>query len=145
MKKYYLIGAGGALGALLRFQIKNIPDLFYATDQLINGALNILLINLIGSLLLGILNAVFSKSDQVNDDVKLGLTTGLLGAFTTFSTFCKESILMIDAGYSAFFLFYLIASLSLGVIAVYLGHLMGSRIVYPLINYAKTSSEIERY
>ncbi|WKY45888.1 CrcB family protein [Eubacteriaceae bacterium ES2] len=144
MKKYYLIGIGGAVGALLRFQIKSIPDLFNSPDQLINIALNILLINIIGSFLLGFLNTLFSQTDRISVDIKLGFTTGLIGAFTTFSTFCKESIMIINAGYYSFFVFYLFASLSLGVLLVYMGHLLATYFVYPFVSSSLAkNSDIE--
>ncbi|WKY48918.1 CrcB family protein [Eubacteriaceae bacterium ES3] len=144
MKKYYIIGAGGAIGALLRFQIKNIPTLFNSPDQLVNVSLNILLINLIGSFLLGILNALFSKTDRISDDLKLGLTTGLIGAFTTFSTFCKQSILILDADYITFFGIYLTASIFLGVLFVYIGHLLGTYVLHPYFNGLQARSELEQ-
>ena len=131
MKKYYFIAAGGALGAMLRFELKNSPNLFQFTDQLINLALTILVINLIGCLILGTLNAIFSKTERISTDVKLGLTTGLLGAFTTYSTFCKESLNILDAGYLRFFCIYVAASITLGVGTVYLGHLIGHHILHP--------------
>ncbi|MDD3307204.1 MAG: CrcB family protein [Acetobacterium sp.] len=132
MKKYYFIAVGGAIGALLRFKIKSSPTFFQANDQLINIALIILVINLIGCLVLGMLNAVFSKTDRISTDVKLGLTTGLAGAFTTYSTFCKESLAVLNAGYWEFFGYYVTASIVFGVGAVYLGHLLGHHVVYPV-------------
>lgn len=132
MKKYYFIAAGGAVGALLRFEIKGAPTLFLSANQLINLALTILVINLIGCLILGMLNAVFSKTERISTDVKLGLTAGLIGAFTTYSTFCKESLTILDAGYLRFFCYYVAASIILGVVAVYLGHLIGHHIVHPV-------------
>jgi CrcB protein len=144
MKKYYLIAAGGAVGALLRFQIKSIPDLFNSPDQLINISLNILLINIIGSFFLGLLNTLFSQTEEISDDLKLGITTGLIGAFTTFSTFCKESLMLINAGYFSFFIFYLFASLLLGILFVYIGHLLANYFVYPLLGNLSKRSDIER-
>lgn len=102
MKKYYFIAAGGAVGALLRYELKSSPSLFHWADQLINLALTILVINLLGCPVLGMLNAVFSKTERISTDVKLGLTAGLVGAFTTYSTFCKESLNILDAATCAF-------------------------------------------
>jgi CrcB protein len=144
MKKYYLIAAGGAVGALLRFQIKSIPDLFNSPDQLINISLNILLINIIGSFFLGLLNTLFSQTEEISDDLKLGITTGLIGAFTTFSTFCKESLMLINAGYFSIFIFYLFASLVLGILFVYIGHLLAHYFAYPLLGNLLKRSDIER-
>ena len=132
MKKYYFIAAGGAVGALLRYELKSSPSLFHSADQLINLALTILVINLLGCLVLGMLNAVFSKTERISTDVKLGLTAGLVGAFTTYSTFCKESLNILDAGYLRFFCYYIAASIILGISAVYLGHLIGHHILHPV-------------
>lgn len=132
MRKYYFIAAGGAIGALLRFKLKTTPNLLLSSDLLLNFSYNILLINLFGCLLLGILNAIFSKTDRISDDVKLGATAGFVGAFTTFSTFCKESINILDAGFISAFFYYVGASLILGVTAVYLGHLIGHRVIHPI-------------
>lgn len=135
MKKYYLIAAGGAIGALLRFELKNTSSLFLSSDLILNFSYHILLINLFGCFLLGILNAVFSKTDRISVDVKLGITVGFVGAFTTFSTFCKESLTILDAGYVSAFFYYISASVVFGVSAVYIGHLIGHHIVHP---FAKT-------
>lgn len=131
MKKYYFIAAGGAIGALLRFELKTSPSLFQSGNQLLNLALTILLINLIGCLILGMLNAVFSKTDRISNELKLGLTTGFVGAFTTYSTFCKASIDMLAAGYLRIFCYYVAASMVLGLGAVYTGHLIGHYLVHP--------------
>ncbi|MBI4857394.1 MAG: fluoride efflux transporter CrcB [Acetobacterium woodii] len=131
MKKYYFIAVGGAIGALLRFELKTSPSLFQSGDQLLNLALTILLINLVGCLILGMLNAVFSKTDRISDELKLGLTTGLVGAFTTYSTFCKESIDILDSGYLRVFCYYVVASILLGLGAVYMGHLIGHHLLHP--------------
>ncbi|AFA49475.1 fluoride efflux transporter FluC [Acetobacterium woodii] len=132
MRKYYFIAAGGAVGALLRFKLKTAPNLFLSSDLLLNFSYNILLINLFGCLLLGILNAIFSKTDRISDDVKLGVTAGFVGAFTTFSTFCKESMTILDTGFISAFCYYVGASLILGVVAVSIGHVIGHRILHPI-------------
>lgn len=131
MKKYYFIAAGGAIGALLRYELKTSPGLFQSGDQLLNLALTILLINLVGCLILGMLNAVFSRTERISNDLKLGLTTGFVGAFTTYSTFCKESIDILDAGYLRLFCYYVAASIILGLSAVYLGQLIGHHLLHP--------------
>lgn len=83
------IGLGGFLGAIARayavhFTNKNIP---------IEFPLGILLVNLIGSFIIGILFAYFSHY-TVSVNLKAFLTTGFLGALTTYSTFAIESYLL---------------------------------------------------
>lgn len=132
MRKYYFIAAGGAIGSLLRHELKASSSIFQTPDLLLNLSFNILLINIFGCLLLGILNAVFSKTNRINNDLKLGVTAGFVGAFTTFSTFCKESLNILDAGLTNTFFYYIAASIIFGIAAVYLGHQIGHRIVHPI-------------
>lgn len=83
------IGFGGFLGAIARayavhFTNKHIPLEF---------PLGILLVNLIGSFIIGILFAYFSHY-TVSINLKAFLTTGFLGALTTYSTFAIETYLL---------------------------------------------------
>ncbi|MBC3889025.1 hypothetical protein GH810_11940 [Acetobacterium paludosum] len=132
MKKYYFIAAGGSIGALLRYGFKTSAAFLPTTDYLLNSSFDILVINLFGCILLGTLNAVFSKTERISPPLKLGVTTGFVGAFTTFSTFCKESLDLLDAGYISTFSYYVAASIILGIVAVYIGHQIGHRVVHPI-------------
>ncbi|MBC3804948.1 fluoride efflux transporter CrcB [Acetobacterium fimetarium] len=132
MKKYCFIAAGGAIGALLRYGFKTTANLLPATAVLPNSAFNILLINLLGCLLLGMFNAVFSRTERISTDLKLGVTAGFVGAFTTFSTFCKESLDLLDVGLTGTFFYFIAASLILGITAVYIGNIVGHRVVHPV-------------
>ena len=83
------IGIGGFLGSIARayavhFTNKHIP---------IEFPLGILLVNLIGSFIIGLLFAYFSHY-TVSVNIKAFLTTGFLGALTTYSTFAIESYLL---------------------------------------------------
>ena len=83
------IGLGGFLGAIARayavhFTNKYIP---------IEFPLGVLLVNLIGSFIIGVLYAYFSFN-TVDINLKAFLTTGFLGALTTYSTFAIESYLL---------------------------------------------------
>lgn len=83
------IGLGGFLGSIARayavhFTNKHLPMEF---------PLGILLVNLIGSFIIGLLFAYFSNY-TVSTNLKAFLTTGFLGALTTYSTFAIESYLL---------------------------------------------------
>ncbi|MBP9491343.1 MAG: fluoride efflux transporter CrcB [Aliarcobacter sp.] len=83
------IGLGGFLGSIARayavhFTNKHVPMEF---------PLGILLVNLIGSFIIGLLFAYFSNY-TVSTNLKAFLTTGFLGALTTYSTFAIESYLL---------------------------------------------------
>ncbi len=83
------IGLGGFLGSIARayavhFTNKHVP---------IEFPLGILLVNLVGSFIIGLLFAYFSHY-TVSVNIKAFLTTGFLGALTTYSTFAIESYLL---------------------------------------------------
>lgn len=83
MNSYIAVAIGGALGALLRFTISEWVGTPQAT----------LLVNATGSLLLGICMAALA-SDVISKEMTIFLGTGILGAFTTMSTFSVETIEM---------------------------------------------------
>lgn len=117
MKKLIFIGLGGFLGAVLRYSIKNIHIYNYSEGIPINT----LIINVTGCFLIGLLLTIAFEIWEMEDHIRLGAATGLLGAFTTFSTLCKETVELLKNGdyYSA--ISYLTMSTVLGLIAVYFG------------------------
>ena len=81
MNSYFAVAVGGAIGATLRFAISEWIGTPQAT----------LLVNAIGSLILGICMAALAN-DLISKEMTLFLGTGILGAFTTMSTFSVETI-----------------------------------------------------
>ena len=83
------IGFGGFLGAIARAYAVHLTNKHIPMEF----PLGILLVNLIGSFIIGVLFAYFSFN-TVNVNLKAFLTTGFLGALTTYSTFAIESYLL---------------------------------------------------
>lgn len=83
---------GGAIGATGRFLIARW--LFHPDELLPWGTFTV---NVVGSLLLGILFA-YAQQKMMGETLKLFLMTGVLGAFTTFSTYSVETIYLLEAG-----------------------------------------------
>ena len=104
MINYLLVGLGAACGGALRYGVynllKKIPFGF---------PLATLSVNIVGSFLLGFLIFAFDVRKIMSAEVKLMLTTGLCGGFTTFSTFSVETIHLIKGSQ------YALAGLNVGL------------------------------
>lgn len=122
--KIVIVGAGGALGAIARYLI-NISPL----KNLVPGfPFPSLLINVLGSFLIGILVVVFTERYGVAENVQLAFVVGFLGAFTTFSTFEFETWGLIDEGRYLRAITYVALSVVTGFAAVVAGISLGKRI-----------------
>jgi len=124
MKKYLSIGIGGAAGAIARHFIQLVPLPVTAAYRPVLT----MLINISGSFLLGFLLILFVKCLPVRADVRLGITTGFLGGYTTFSTLCKDSVLLCFSGHILLSAIYVVASVFFGLVAAWLGILAAKQL-----------------
>jgi len=92
---FLAIGSGGFIGAVLRSYLNGVIS-HKVPHDLPFGTLGV---NLIGSLIMGILVAYFMYNNIFSLHVKSFLTTGILGALTTYSTFAIESVLLLHGGH----------------------------------------------
>ncbi|MDD4083735.1 MAG: CrcB family protein [Sphaerochaetaceae bacterium] len=128
MRKYLFIGLGGFFGASFRVMIKG-ADIF----SNVGFPLSTLLINLSGTFLLAFFLTLTLKFFKIDEDLRLSLTVGFFGSFTTFSTFSKElSNLMLEGSYY-FASFYLLSSIIFGLLLAFAGLRIASNIVDNLI------------
>jgi len=125
VQKYVYISIGGAIGAVLRLSVGNIHNWSDFTDI----PLNTLAINIMGCFVLALFLTIAYEVMEVDADIRLGVSTGLLGSFTTFSTLCKESVeLMIEGEYFSAIL-YIILSIALGLAAAYFGIVLARKVM----------------
>lgn len=117
---YLYIAIGGAAGATGRYYL----SLWIANKSPGVFPSGTLVVNLLGCFLLGILYALGDKI--ISPQLRLFLATGLLGAFTTFSTFSVEALDLLRNGYPMIALSYLTASLVFGLLVAGLGIKLGS-------------------
>lgn len=125
MKKYFCIGFFGFLGAIARYLIKNVHLLNYRG----NFPFNTLLINITGTFLMALIMTSAFGIWKINETFRLGLCTGFLGAFTTFSSMCKETVLLLTGKLYIFAFVYVLLSILLGLASAFLGVYLVSRIV----------------
>ena len=111
------VGAGGFIGAVLRFLMGRLP-----LKEMTVFPVNTLLINLIGAFVIGLVAAAGSRYGAENSNLVLFLKVGLCGGFTTFSTFSLEGLALIQEGHFLVFTAYAVSSVALCLIAVWLGH-----------------------
>ncbi|RYY67888.1 MAG: CrcB family protein, partial [Chitinophagaceae bacterium] len=83
--------------------------------------LGTLLINIVGSFVLGMVMAFSLRTEgYMSQELKIFLTTGICGGFTTFSAFSFENIQLFQSGKYNLALFYIIASVLFGILAAFL-------------------------
>ncbi|MDY0189199.1 MAG: fluoride efflux transporter CrcB [Desulfuromonas sp.] len=89
MHKLFLVGLGGFVGATLRYLVGGwVQNL----SQSINFPYGTLTVNVVGCFFLGLLSYLAELNMGVTSEVRLLVMVGLLGSFTTYSTFCNETI-----------------------------------------------------
>lgn len=111
------IAAGGALGAVLRYAVITLTPFIFA----VNFPMGTLLVNILGSFLMGLFIAYFAVTDYIQPELKAFLTMGMLGAFTTFSAFSYDIWTMWEKGDIALAFAYGAASVLLSITAIFLG------------------------
>lgn len=115
------IAAGGALGALLRFWVSN--GIYALLGR--SFPYGTLAVNVLGSLLMGFLYVLLVDKLALAPQWRAALLIGLLGAFTTFSTFSMETLNLMEAGEIFKALLNVLLSVSLCLAATWFGVLAG--------------------
>ena len=118
MNPYLLVAVGGALGSMARYGAG------VAVGQIWRDAfpLGTMLINIIGSLAMGLLIGSLTRfTPSWQADARLFVAVGILGGFTTFSSFLLDAISMLERGEFGPALLYILVSVLVGIAALYGG------------------------
>lgn len=124
MEKFLIISAGAVLGANARYLISD----WAARKFGVRFPYGTFIINLTGSLLIGLFLTLATERFVVDPRLRLFITIGFLGAYTTFSTYAYESFTLIYQGQWLAGMLNLLGSVLLGVAAVGAGIFLGKLI-----------------
>ena len=124
MSKYFAVMLGGAIGAVSRFAVGSLVSRFYSAAF----PLPTFLINMSGSFLIGVLMTVFLNRPTISGNWRLFLVTGILGGYTTFSSFEWEALMTLRNGTENIAFLYLGLSVFLGLGGAWLGLLLANRL-----------------
>lgn len=114
---YLIVFLGGGFGAMLRHGF-NVYGSKLITS---NAPIGTMTINIIGSLLMGIMAGILAFKGHMPDHLRLFAMTGFLGGFTTFSAFSLEVVLMIERSQYFLAAFYGLISVVFSVMAALFG------------------------
>ena len=116
-RNFLLVGAGGAAGSMARYGIGYIMSK-YVPNPFPIGTFSI---NIIGSLIIGILFGLVGRNQWLQEGGMLLLASGFCGGFTTFSTFALENVNLMQKGQSVMAFIYMGLSVIIGLLLCRLG------------------------
>lgn len=119
MKQLLLVGFGGFIGSIARFLVSKL-NIYTGFFSIPVGTLTV---NVVGSLIIGIIAGFAAKSELISSDMRLFLMVGICGGFTTFSSFTNENMILMQNGQFLSAFLYTNLSLLFGFFAVYLGYI----------------------
>ena len=124
LKSVIFIALGGSVGSVARYLI----SVYIQRYSWISFPLGTFVVNALGCLLIGFIYGISQKGSVMSNEMRLLLTVGFCGGFTTFSTFANEGFTLLRGGEFFQFGVYTILSVVVGLIAVYLGYISSNLI-----------------
>ncbi len=125
MSIYLAIAAGGSLGAVSRYWMSA------STYQWLGQGFpyGTLMVNLLGSLVMGFLSVLLVHRFHVSEEIRIGLLAGFLGSFTTFSTFAMDTLQL--AGNEALLkaIIYILFSVVLCILGAWAGLIVAKQMI----------------
>ncbi len=121
LKLLLVIFVGGGLGATLRYTAGNyIHELL----QRFNFPYGTIAVNILGCLLIGFLGGFFDSREYLSTEVRAFLIIGMLGGFTTFSSFGFETFKLLQESQIFKAFINVFASITFGILAVFAGYIL---------------------
>ncbi|HLW74861.1 MAG TPA: fluoride efflux transporter CrcB [Gammaproteobacteria bacterium] len=117
MWNYVAVALGGVVGCCARYGVSQWVQVYYSRSF----PLSTLIINVLGCFVMGFLFFATIERVSISPTLRMALLTGVLGGFTTFSTFAMEALLLLEDGETGYAVLYLALSVFLGLAAAFLG------------------------
>ena len=125
MLSFAWVALGGAIGSVLRYGVNLAAPRLLGSDF----PWATLTVNVVGSFLIGLFSALLAEKFSDQPDLRLFLTTGVLGGFTTFSAFSLDVFGLMQRGENSMVLLYALASVALSILAVFGGFMVSRAFV----------------
>ena len=125
MWKVLLVGAGGFIGSILRYSVGLFFSQWAGSAKFPFGTF---VVNIIGCLVIGFLSAMAEFRGMFTDEARAFIFVGILGGFTTFSSFGNETIDLWRGAREVLAVVNVAGHLILGLAAVWLGRLLANQI-----------------
>lgn len=122
IKDLLLVGVGGGVGSMLRFLTSRLSAQFISSEWALIGTF---IVNVVGCFIIGLLAGWLFFNTGKSQQLPLLLVTGFCGGYTTFSAFAFENVQLLQSGHTLLSIVYIIASVTLGLLAVWAGIKMG--------------------
>ncbi|PIQ95343.1 MAG: fluoride efflux transporter CrcB [Nitrospinae bacterium CG11_big_fil_rev_8_21_14_0_20_56_8] len=119
MPLWLVVGMGGFVGAISRFWLSG-----WVQSGWVTFPLGTLTVNFLGSLILGLIMYLSELRGFFTEEVRVFWTIGVLGSFSTMSTFSYESLRLLEANEKLFFVLNLAGNVILTIFAVFLGKMI---------------------
>jgi CrcB protein len=128
MRELVVVAVGGALGAVSRYVVYVLAGLLLGTGF----PYGTLIVNIVGSFVMGVLVEGMALAWTIPEQARLFLIVGILGAFTTFSTFSLDVAVLYERGRLELTAFYIMASVVCSVGALFAGLYVVRRVLVPI-------------
>ena len=119
MSLWLLVGLGGFVGAILRYWISG-----WIQSGFVTFPVGTLAVNFLGSLVLSLIMYASQYRGLLGEEARIFLAIGVLGSFTTMSTFSFESMKLLEQSEHMMFGLNIVGTVSLCLLAIYLGKIL---------------------
>jgi len=123
MNKYLLVGLGGFLGSVVRYYLSGVAQRLADSATFPYGTL---LVNITGCLIIGVLSYLADMRGAFTDESRAFVFVGIMGGYTTFSSFGNETMALFRGGETGPALFNVGVHVVAGLGAVWVGRWLGS-------------------